>query len=70
MIDFLVDRRPFERESQLRSLSSDIIGDKSVNVDDTMAVGIQILESMEGVSVADFKISRKDQANTLDSYVY
>jgi len=70
VMDFLVERKPFAKEPQLQSLSSGIIGDESVNVDAARPAGTCILESMEGISVQDFKFSRKKQVTTLAACLY
>jgi hypothetical protein len=65
IIDYFTERKPFTNLPELRSLSSGIIADASVNVETARPVGEAIIASMEGVSVADYKFSKKDQVRTL-----
>ncbi|MPC60670.1 hypothetical protein E2C01_054726 [Portunus trituberculatus] len=54
----------------LRSLSSRVIANKSVNVEEAESVGHALLKSMQGKSVAEHKFWKKDQATTLAASTY
>jgi hypothetical protein len=66
ILDFFVERKPFSRDTvDLRSLSSGVIADDSVNVDSAETIGSVILTSMFGKSVYDHKFLKKDQVSIL-----
>ena len=70
-LEYFSQRGPFLRDSkELRSLSSGVIAEKSVNADQSESVGQAILQSMVGKSVAEYKFSKKDQVITLASSTY
>ena len=53
ILNYFAERKPFSRESrELRSTSSGVIADKSVNVERADSVGHAILTSMQGKSLA------------------
>ena len=71
ILDFFGERKPFSKDTvDLRSLSSGVIADDSVNVDSAETIGSTILTSMFGKSVSDHKFSKKDQVVTLASSLY
>jgi hypothetical protein len=71
IIDYLEERKPFTHNCKdLRSLSSGVIAEGSVNVDSAETVGAAILLSMEGLSVSKHKFTKKQQVNNLASSVY
>lgn len=71
IMDYLGERKPFSKTKQeLHSLSSGVIGETSVNVDNAEAVGVAIMASMEGKSVAEHKFTKKHQVVYLASSVY
>ena len=61
---------PFNVENpSLRSLSSGLMAsdDDGINCDDAESVGELIQKKLDGVTIEDATISRKDHAKTLDS---
>jgi len=71
VLDYLTERTPFGTDCiELRSLSSGIVAEKSVNVDSADIVGSKILTSMDGMYVSKFKFSKKEQVFTLASSMY
>ena len=57
ILDYLDEKQPFSKSShELRSLSSGVMADTSVNVDSAVEVGSAILASMEGLSVSNHKL--------------
>ena len=71
IIDLLEERKPFSNyNTDLRSLSSGVVADPSVNVDSAETAGSSILEFMVGKSVLKHKFSRKEQVVTLASALY
>ena len=65
ILDFFGERKPFSKDNvDLRSLSSGVIADDSVNVDSAQTIGSTILTSLFGKSVSDHKFSKKDQVIT------
>ena len=71
ILNYFLERKPFASDSQeLRSLSSGVIADNSVNADRAEAVGQTIVKSMHGKSVAEYKFSKKDQVTALAATTY
>ena len=71
IIDYLEERKPFSKScKELRSLSSGVIADGSVNVEYAETIGADILSSMEGLSVSKHKFIKEKQVNNLASSVY
>ena len=71
VIDYLEERKPFSKNTDaLRSLSSGVIAEGSVNVDSAETVGAAIIEAMDGLTVAKHKFSKKQQVTNLASSVY
>ena len=70
-MDFLAGRKPFTKITELRStcISSGIMAEGSVNVDNAKSIGYGVLEKMAGKTVLEHTFSRK-QMNTLASSVY
>ena len=56
--------------TKLVSLSTGLIADESVNVEDARSVRDNILQSMVGETVSAYSFSQKNQAKTLASAVY
>lgn len=70
VLDYFTERKPFGTDcKELRSLSSGVVAEKSVNVDSAEVVGTKILTSMDGMSVSKFKFSEKEQVSTIGSSV-
>jgi hypothetical protein len=68
---YLTERKPFSNKTNnVRSLSSGVIAERSVNVDSAKAVGAAILTSMEGISVSKYTFSKKLQVMNLASSLY
>ena len=63
---FIEARNPFDGDPSLRSISSGVVADETVNVDIAKQVGESILKSMEGKRVEDFVFKKKEQAVTLN----
>lgn len=71
ILNYFSERKPFSQDSTvLRSLSSGVIANKSVNVEEAESVGHALLKSMQGKSVAEHKFCKKDQATTLAASTY
>ncbi len=71
ILDYFTERKPFGSDrTELHSLSSGIVAEKSVNVDSAKSIGAKIVRSMEGMSVSQFKFKKKEQVVTLASSVY
>lgn len=71
LLNYLVARNPFTTETNdLRSLSSGVIAEEKVNVDEAETIGTSIVDAMIGMSVRDHKFRKKDQVVTLASSVY
>ena len=71
ILHYFSERKPFSKDSrELRSLSSGVLADKSVDVDRAESLGRAILQSMYGQSVAEYTFRKKDQVTTLASCTY
>ncbi|KAK6167176.1 hypothetical protein SNE40_021271 [Patella caerulea] len=57
---FMCEYNPFERTKDLRSITSGLTGDHTVNVHKAKQVGENIFEKMYGKDVFQFSFSRKD----------
>ena len=65
LLDYLLERKPFSfSNTELRSLSSVIIGEGSVNVDNAKTIGESIVASMIGKSVSQHNFSKKELVRT------
>ena len=63
IINYSCERKPFIRDIEgIRSLSTGLIAETSVNVNTTELVGTAILESMEGRSVFKHKFSKRTKS--------
>ena len=62
ILDGLVERSPFDDDPNLRSITSGIIADSNVNVDQAKDVGNNILRSMNGQPVKNYIFRKKAQA--------
>lgn len=65
IMGYVVTRSPFCEESDLINIHTGEVADKSVNVDNSFNVGMEILKSMHGVSVYDYSFKKKDKAVTM-----
>lgn len=71
ILEVFIERGPFSTTTdKLVSLSTGLVGDDMVNADDARAVGVRIITSMVGHSVAEYKFSQKEQVKTLASAVH
>ena len=71
ILHYFSERKPFSKDSkELRSLSSGVVADKSVDADRAESLGQAILQSMYGKSVAEYTFRKKDQVTTLASSTY
>ena len=71
ILHYFHERKPFSKDSkELRSLSSGVVADKSVDVDRAESLGQAILQSMYRKSVAEYTFRKKDQVTTLASSTY
>ena len=71
LLQVFVERGPFNKTSEkLVSLSTGLVAEDSVSVDDAKGVGEKILASMVGHSVAEYKFSQKNQVKTLASALH
>ena len=62
---YLQDRNPFCNDSSLRSIVTGVHSHLTVNVDTAHAVGVTILNSMDGRTPDEQTFKRKDQVITL-----
>ena len=70
--DFLKQRNPFlnscnEEVTKLQNTVTGVEFPDTVNVYRAKEVGLLLTQSMEGLSIKEFKIKRKDQAITMNS---
>ncbi len=71
LLQVFVERGPIHTTSdKLESLSTGLVAEESVNADDAQRVGNKIITSMVDHSVAEYKVSQKNQENTLDTAAY
>ena len=71
ILHYFSERKPFSKDSrELRSLSSGVLADKSVDLDRAESLGQAILQSMYGKSVAEYTFRKKDEVTTLASSTY
>ena len=66
IFSYLQENSPFTSDNSLRSISTCLRAHATVNVDKAEAVGIAILENMEGKTVNEYVFKRANQAVTLD----
>ena len=64
---FLTERNPFSEDSSLRNIATGVVADSDVNVTEAKAMGIKILNSMEGQSAAELSFKKVNQVKTLAS---
>ena len=63
ILHYFSERKPFSKDlRELRSLSSGVLADKSVDVDTAESFGQAILQSLYGKSVAEYTFRKKDQS--------
>ncbi|CAC5379382.1 unnamed protein product [Mytilus coruscus] len=55
------------RDKELRNIETGATGDNSVNTDNALVVGHNIISSMEGKYIDEFEFKRKNQVTTLSS---
>ena len=65
IFEFLLENNPFECTKDLRSITSSLTADQTVNVHRTKHVGEKILDKMFGKNVFSFSFSRKDTVTLL-----
>ena len=71
ILDYIKDSNPFTHATtDLHSLSSGLIDDSSVNVDSADQIGSDIITSMQGKSVSEFKFLKKHKVTNLSDAVY
>ena len=71
ILHYFSERKPFSKDSrELRSLSSGVVADTSVDVDKAESLGQSHLQSVYGKSVAEYTFRKKDQVTTLVSSTY
>ena len=61
MTDYLLERNPFGEDTELKSISSGVIGNES-NADDAKQVGHKVIKKMLGSSVSDLHLERKTRS--------
>jgi hypothetical protein len=67
VLNYLHDRNPFCPDANLRSVSNEVHGHTSVNVDKVNTIGNTILTSMKGQTTAEYAFKKMDQAITLST---
>ncbi len=67
LVNFFQLRNPFSNIVTLRSITSGVNADGSVNVDNAHQVGAKIVKSLTGKNVIEHSFKKKDQAVTLAS---
>ena len=66
IVEYVVTISPFSEDSDLINIHTGEVADKSVNVDNSFNVGMEILKSMYGISVYDYSFKKKDKAVTME----
>lgn len=67
LLETLKEWDPFAPDPSLRSISSGVLANGMVNVDNAKQIGKSILNDMKGKSVGDYTFHHKDRAITLAS---
>ena len=62
MLEYVVTISPFSEDSDLINIHTGEVADKSVNVDNSFNMGMEILKSMHGISVHDYSFKQNDKA--------
>lgn len=62
---YLLDRNPFADDQALRNIATGVVGEAAVNVTKAREVGCGIMQAMEGKTVSDLVLKKKDQVITL-----
>ena len=65
ILNFLLERNPFESRDELISLMTGEVASASVNVYKAWELGESIIQGMFGASVFDYSFSRKDMPKTM-----
>ena len=65
ILDYISDRNPFTNDPPLRNISTGVIAEHNVNVDNADIVGQKIKDLMVGKPVDGIPFKRKDQAITM-----
>ena len=65
IMEYVVTRSPFSEDSDLINIHTGEVADKSVNVDNSFNVGMEILKSVHGISVYDYSFKKKEKAVTM-----
>ena len=69
LITVISSRTPFSSNSPLHSLDTGVCAEESVNADQALAVGEQILNTMYGCNVLDYVFKKKNQVITMEKKV-
>ena len=64
---FLCERDPFSGDASLRNTATGVVAHSAVNVDNAKQVGLQILQAMEGQTVSEVTLKKKDHAVTMSA---
>lgn len=67
VLQFLLQRNPFNDDSCLVNIVTGVEAVDYVNVDNARSIGQQIIASMNGQNVEQLSLKKKDQAVTMDS---
>ena len=59
IMKYVVTISPFSEDSDLINIHTGEVADKSVNVDNSFNVGMEILKSMHGISVYDYSFKKE-----------
>ncbi|KAK7088764.1 hypothetical protein V1264_022644 [Littorina saxatilis] len=62
---YLLDRNPFADDQALRNIATGVVGEAAVNVTKAREVGCGKMQAMEGKTVSDLVLKKKDQVITL-----
>ena len=55
------------RHASLRNIATGVVAHSAVNVDNAKQVGLQILQAMEGQTVSEVTLTKKDHAVTMNA---
>ena len=62
ILEFLLDRNPFQETHSLRNIESGLTADNQVNVDSAKIVGQKVLDTMLNANVLEYSFKRSSQA--------
>jgi len=65
-LNFLIGHNSFKGKDILRNICTGVTADASVNFDHAVKVGKDVLVSITGMQVRDFKFSKKQQTVVMD----